>query len=124
MKKIFVLLIVSVFLVGCSFISMSSNFLPDSDKVIITNAEDGDILAIMETNRTKRVIIYPGGDVSFGILVWRNNYGSSTPVTVTIKEVSSGKVWSKNYSLSYYSKRHIRIIVRRGFAIEEVSGGY
>ena len=104
MKKIFVLLIVSIFLVGCSgFITYNTNLPLNTSKITIINNTNCYLYLLID-GKMKNESISPTGIKTFGFWVGGSAYSSQVRVSVSIIDSAKNRSWSEVVNLSSYYK--------------------
>jgi hypothetical protein len=104
MKKIFVLLIVSVFLTGCSgFITLNTNLPLNTSKITVINNTNSDLYLLID-GKLKNGFIPPAGVKTFGFWVGGGTNSSQIRVSVSIMDPKRNRSWSEVVSLSSYYK--------------------
>ena len=110
MKKIFVLLIVSIFLVGCSgFVTLNTNLPLNTSKITVINNTNSDLYLLIDgklkiNRKSKKAEIPPSGIRTYGFWVGGSAYSSQMRVSVSIIDSAKNRSWSRVIDLSSYYK--------------------
>jgi hypothetical protein len=112
MKKIFVLLMVSIFLVGCSgFVTLNTNLPLNTSKITVINNTNCNLYLLID-GKMKNGSISPAGIRTFGFWVGGGAYSSQVRVSVSILDPAKNRSWSEVINLSSYYKYSYVFTVR------------
>lgn len=112
MKKIIILLFVSVFLTGCGgFITFNTNLPLNTSKITVINNTNSDLYLLID-GKLKNGNIPSTGTRTYGFWVGGGAYSSQVRISVSIMDPTKNRSWSEVINLSSYYKYSYVFTVR------------